>query len=167
MRRNTITLRPVISLGDVPIHLKKKKKMFMGQFRIHQWTIIIPYMHRLFTVINVNVLKFGTFYSILFGLNFGFYVVVSSKTKWNAKQCRPTSDCSFRSSLIWVCTFCMCHFVRNFGVQNFKTYTLLCVYCIGFPSAQISFLRGLLFKGRTILPYKGSPLWQGRHILSN
>ena len=41
------------------------------------------------------------------------------------KQCRPWSDCSFRSSLIWVCTVCICHFVRHFGVQNFKTFTVV------------------------------------------
>ena len=26
-----------------------------------------------------------------------------------------------RSSLIWVCTVCMYHFVRHFGVRNFRT----------------------------------------------
>ena len=26
--------------------------------------------------------------------------------KWNSKQWRPWSDCTFRSSLIWVCTVC-------------------------------------------------------------
>ena len=45
-------------------------------------------------------------------------------TQRNGKQCRSWSDCSFRSSLwrsslIWVCTICICHFVSNFGVQNF------------------------------------------------
>ena len=27
--------------------------------------------------------------------------------RWNSKQCRPWSDCSSRSSLIWVCTVCL------------------------------------------------------------
>ena len=28
------------------------------------------------------------------------------------------------SSLIWVCTVCICHFVGNFGVQKFRTFTI-------------------------------------------
>ena len=27
---------------------------------------------------------------------------------------------------IWVCTICIWHFVRNFGVQNFRTFTIHC-----------------------------------------
>ena len=38
----------------------------------------------------------------------------------HGKQCRPYSDFSFRSSLIWVCTVCIGQFVRHFGVRNFK-----------------------------------------------
>ena len=30
----------------------------------------------------------------------------------------------FESNLIWVCTVCICHFVRNFGVQTFRTFTV-------------------------------------------
>ena len=30
----------------------------------------------------------------------------SKRCRWNSKQCRPWSDCSSRSSLIWVCTVC-------------------------------------------------------------
>ena len=44
---------------------------------------------------------------------------------WNGKQSRPQSDCSFRSSPILVCTVCIFHFVRNFGVQNFSTFTVV------------------------------------------
>ena len=29
------------------------------------------------------------------------------------------------SSLIWVCTVCICHFLRHFGVPNFRTFTLV------------------------------------------
>ena len=32
-----------------------------------------------------------------------------------------------RSSLIWVCTVCKCQFIRHFGVQNFRTLTVLCL----------------------------------------
>ena len=28
------------------------------------------------------------------------------RCRWNGKQCRPRSDCSSRSSLIWLCTVC-------------------------------------------------------------
>ena len=28
-----------------------------------------------------------------------------------------------RSSLIWVCTICICHFIGNLDVQNFRTFT--------------------------------------------
>ena len=68
-----------------------------------------------------NVLKFWTLYSIPFWPKLCFYAVVS----WNGKQRRPWSDCSFRSSLIWVCTVCICHFVRHFGVGNFWTFTVI------------------------------------------
>ena len=29
-----------------------------------------------------------------------------------------------RSSLIWVCTICICHFVRQFGIQNSRTFNV-------------------------------------------
>ena len=32
---------------------------------------------------------------------------------------------ALRSSLIWVYTVCICHFVRNCGVRNFWTLTIL------------------------------------------
>ena len=48
-------------------------------------------------------------------------------TLWNGKQCRSWSDCSFRSSLIWACTVCICHFIRHFGEQNFRTFTVLII----------------------------------------
>ena len=38
--------------------------------------------------------KFSIIYSILFYLNFAFYVLVSQTTWWNGKQCRPWSDFS-------------------------------------------------------------------------
>ena len=28
------------------------------------------------------------------------------------------------SSVDWVCTVCICHFVRHFGVRNFMTFTV-------------------------------------------
>ena len=36
---------------------------------------------------------------------------------------------SVRSSLIWVCTICICHFVRNFGVWNFRTFIVYLKPC--------------------------------------
>ena len=32
-------------------------------------------------------------------------------------QTAPDADCSWWSSLIWVCTVCICHFVRHFGYE--------------------------------------------------
>ena len=55
---------------------------------------------------------------------FAFYAAGSLNTHWNSKQCRPWSDGSFRSRLIWVCTVCICHFVRRFGVPNFWTFNM-------------------------------------------
>ena len=30
-----------------------------------------------------------------------------------------------RGNLIWICTVCKAHFVRNFGVWNFRSFTIL------------------------------------------
>ena len=38
---------------------------------------------------------------------------VSKRCRGNCKQCRPWSDCSCRSSLIWVCTVCQDMSVRK------------------------------------------------------
>ena len=37
-----------------------------------------------------------------------------------------------RSSLIWVHTVCICHFVRHFGVRNFRAFTIM--YMSGFDT---------------------------------
>ena len=77
-------------------------------------------------VLTVNVLKFRTLYSILFSLYFAFYAAVSQNIQWTGMaKSRPQSDCSFRSSPILVCTVCIFHFVRNFGVQNFSTFIVV------------------------------------------
>ena len=76
----------------------------------------------------VNVLKFRTLYSMIFLLKFCFLCSYFLK-QWNGKQCRPWSDCSFRSSLVWVCTVCTCHFVSHFGVWNFRTFTVPLEMC--------------------------------------
>ena len=39
-----------------------------------------------------------------------------------------------QSSLIRVGTVCICHFVRNFGVQNFRTFAIYFYLCQGFYS---------------------------------
>ena len=52
-----------------------------------------------------------------FCLNFAFYNL------WNDKHWRPRAGCSFRSSLIWVCTVFTYKIVRNFGVRTFRTFT--------------------------------------------
>ena len=58
---------------------------------------------------TVNVVKFLTLHSILIMPIFlCVCVFFSQNTWWNCKQWRPWSDCSFRSSLIWVYTVCIC-----------------------------------------------------------
>ena len=44
------------------------------------------------------------------------YFVKCKWSKWNSKQWRPWSDCSSRSSLIWVCTVCPYLSVRKLRV---------------------------------------------------
>ena len=47
------------------------------------------------------------------------------------KQYRPRSDCSFRCSLIWVYTVCICYFDRGFCVRNFRTFTCtMYLFCL-------------------------------------
>ena len=41
---------------------------------------------------------------------------LSKRCRWNGKQCRPWSDCSSRSSLIWVYTVCQGFFVRKLRI---------------------------------------------------
>ena len=48
------------------------------------------------TVIVVKVKRYGFFTARMH----------PNRSGWNSKQCRPRSDCSMRSSLIWVCTVC-------------------------------------------------------------
>ena len=63
---------------------------------------------------TVNSLKFRTLYSILFWPKFCFICICCLKYL-----------VSFKSSLIFICTVCICHFVRHFGVCNFRTFTIL------------------------------------------
>ena len=62
---------------------------------------------------TVNVLKFWTLYSIFFSLNFAFLC-----------SCFIKYLVEWQSSLIWVCTVCIYHSVKHFGVQNFRTFTM-------------------------------------------
>ena len=63
----------------------------------------------------------NTLFHTFFWLKFCF---LCSSLLWNGTRCRPWSDCSFRSSLICVYTVCLCHFLRTFSVQNFRTFIL-------------------------------------------
>ena len=38
-------------------------------------------------------------------------------------KCVDPDQTASSREVIWVCTACLCHFVRNFGVCNFRTYT--------------------------------------------
>ena len=76
-----------------------------------------------------NVLKFRTLYSIVLPT---FCFLCSCFLKyfyWNGKQCRPSSYCSWRSSLIWVCTVRICHFVRHFGQAYLEIWCEICHAC--------------------------------------
>ena len=50
-----------------------------------------------------------------------------------------------RSSLIWVCTVCMCHFVRNFGVRIFRTFTVYYIPNLSKISDEIEILMQRVF----------------------
>ena len=78
--------------------------------------------------IKVNVLKVWTLYSIPLWLKLCFLCSSLLNTGWNGKQCRPWSDCSFRSSQIRVYTVCICQFVRLFSVRNPRTFTIMVYY---------------------------------------
>ena len=56
----------------------------------------------------VNYLKFNHRGQILENL--------SQRCKWNSKHWRPWSDCSSRSSLLWVCNVCTDWSVRKFRI---------------------------------------------------
>ena len=69
----------------------------------------------------VNVLEFEILYSMIIWPKIYFLCSCSLKY-WNGKQCRPRSDCS--RSLIWDCIVCIYHAIRNFSVQNYRTFTV-------------------------------------------
>ena len=41
-----------------------------------------------------------------------------------ANSVDPDQTAPSGSSLIWVCTVCISHYIRNFGVQNFRIFTV-------------------------------------------
>ena len=89
----------------------------------------------------VRVLKFQILFHTFLAKSLIFILLFLKNTYWNGKQCRPWSDCSFRSSLIWVCTVCICYFDRNLGIQNFRTFTIPITYVSQqFLAIQISSL---------------------------
>ena len=56
----------------------------------------------------------------------------------------------FRSSLIGVCSVCICHFVRHFGVRNFRIFTVKIIFrhCLSICVAE---LLALLISGHKVL----------------
>ena len=77
-------------------------------------TAYVPLKQYFVRLVTVNVLKFQSLYAIPFCLNFGFYAFIPQNTWWSGKWFRCCLDCSFRSSLIEICTVCICYF--NFYV---------------------------------------------------
>ena len=75
--------------------------------------------------ITINVRKFQKLYAILFLPIFFFffflYIYSTKNTRWYCKQCRPR----FQESLIWVFGNCICHYIRQAGVQNFSTFPII------------------------------------------
>ena len=72
----------------------------------------------------------------------GFSIVYCiQRCRGNCKQCRPWSDCSSRSSLIWVCTVCpdlsvrklKKHYDRPFWVSHCEHIT----FCFSLPRLRI------------------------------
>ena len=65
-----------------------------------------------FSACNIKILKFWTPYPKIccnhpkIWTRWLFLKVMHPKDAESCKQCRPRSDCSSRSSLIWVCTVC-------------------------------------------------------------
>ena len=79
-----------------------------------------PYIE-LRIMLMVNVLKFRTLYSILFWLFMQWFLKIlkGMANSVNSDQIAPLGA-------VWSGTaFCICYFVRNFGVQNFRTFTVL------------------------------------------
>ena len=66
-----------------------------------------------------NVLKFRTHYSILFWPNVCFWCCCFLKYFVEWQMCRPWSDCSFRSRLIWAYTVCIFHFYQSLWCLKF------------------------------------------------
>ena len=80
-----------------------------------------------------NIVKFLILYSILFRPKFCFYTHILF-----------LKILSGMASLIWVCSVCTCHFVGNFGVQNFWTFTIHRVASRNFQNganSHIAFLK--------------------------
>ena len=73
---------------------------------------------------TVTVQKIQIFYSLLFWpKSFHFMQLFLEIISAMANSVDPDQTAP-RSSLIWVCTVCTCHFVRTFGVQIFRTLTV-------------------------------------------
>ena len=72
-------------------------------------------------MLTVDVLKFQTIYSILFWPKFCCFFFFFF---FCAVVFKILSVWVFMSSLIWVYTVCICHFVRNFSEQNLSTFSI-------------------------------------------
>ena len=70
-------------------------------------------------MLKVNVLKCPLFYTFLLFLS-KFCFLCSSFLKYLVEW---QTVYTLIISLIWVCTVCICHFVRPFGVRNFRMFT--------------------------------------------
>ena len=103
---------------------------------------------------TVNVLKFQTLNSILFLAKILLFIQLFLKIHGGmANSVDPDQTAPFRGSLIWVCTVCTCHFVRNFDVRNFRTFIV--------PSSNF-----YLFRNFIQLNFNGSNIFVTMEICS-
>ena len=65
----------------------------------------------------------------------------------------PISGMVLWSSLIWVYTVCICFFVRNLSVRNFRTFTVTRKKIFGFNSGVVLISSGLN-SGFTVYAFK-------------
>ena len=69
-------------------------------------------------ILNILFLTF-------FWLNFCFLCNCFFKKLSGMANSADNDQTEGEGSLIWVCTICKCHFVRKFGIYNFRTFNIL------------------------------------------
>ena len=76
-----------------------------------------------------NILIFLKLFSLCSQRKWGYKGSNSRNACWNSKQGKPTSDCFFRSSLIWVCTVCLWLLIRQLVFKIVEIFTVHSTNC--------------------------------------